>query len=61
MGDGKKTLRGKRSKQVTSINELADYFHVHRNTMSKRLKERDVDLKDLYSVLQFVRDYEKRV
>jgi len=45
-------------KRFTVI-ELAQYFHVHRNTMAKELK--DVDLKDPVEVLDFIVHYPRSV
>lgn len=37
-----------------TIEELAIYFGVHRNTMRKWLKDGNVDLRDVTSVLDFI-------
>lgn len=58
---GKKTLLSRRNRKIATIELLADYFHVHRNTMRKALQEYNVDLYDLYSIISFVRKYRKDI
>ena len=42
------------SKRIT-IKELASYFHIHRNTMRKEIKEfGGIDFHDMSGVLDFV-------
>lgn len=56
---GGKKIRGKRKHRITTASELAEYFGVHRNTLSKHLSRADAQLDDLYSLLDFVRTYGK--
>lgn len=43
------------SRRLATINELSSYFGVHRNTMRKwKAVYGIVDLRDLYSILDFV-------
>lgn len=54
---GKKPLLSRRKYKIASIELLAKYFNVHRNTMRKVIQEYNVDLYDLYSIISFVRKY----
>ena len=47
----------KTKRKVITIQELAKYLGVHRNTLSKRIQS--VDLRDILSVLDYVRLIDK--
>lgn len=47
--------KGKTKRRIVSVNELASYFRVHRNTMRKKVTEfGTIDFHDLFSVFTFV-------
>lgn len=58
-GMGKRVFPIIRKEKFIPSTALALFFEVHRDTMSRYLKEQGVDLKNVFSILQFVRDYDK--
>lgn len=52
---GKSFRKYTRKVKIFTIQELANYFHVHRNTITLWMRDRGIDLKDPNSTMDFIR------